>query len=86
MTDLQKSRQATHGDFGTTSHFVDIFTKAVTTNLPPSLRYAYTGIAIKMARILSGDSFYEDHWRDISGFAEEALKIVMDAKEGDSHE
>jgi len=77
MTNLQKSRLETHGDFPTTANFVATFIEA-SAGLPHMLRYSFVGIGIKMARILSGDPFYEDHWMDIAGYAEEAVKIIKD--------
>ena len=85
MTDLQKSRLETHGDFHTTSDIFARFEEGAE-SLPFRLRYAYIGIAIKMARILNGDPLYEDHWRDIAGYAEEAVKIINDAKGESSRE
>jgi hypothetical protein len=37
--------------------------------LPPPLSEALDHIAIKIARILSGDPMEPDHWRDIQGYA-----------------
>ena len=38
-------------------------------NLRPFQRHALTMIATKLSRIMEGNAFEPDHWRDISGYA-----------------
>lgn len=39
------------------------------TRMPPYMWEGLEMIAHKMARIVQGDPFYIDHWRDIQGYA-----------------
>jgi hypothetical protein len=38
-------------------------------DLPPDMREALDQIACKISRLLTGDPYYADNWRDISGYA-----------------
>lgn len=53
-------------------------------NLMPSfMRESLDMIANKMARILNGNYYYDDSWRDISGYATLA---VMEIEEMEKHD
>ena len=81
MTDpfaLIAARQATHGDFRSTAWVAqtlrDVFRHEMGwERLSIVKREAMDCIALKLARILSGDADCEDHWIDIIGYAELAL-------------
>ena len=60
-------RAVTHGDAETTSRLYD-------PNDP--LRYCRDMIRAKLSRAESGDTWFEDHFRDIRGYAEIALGIL----------
>ena len=84
---LIAARQATHGDFRSTAWVAqtlrDVFRHELgweKENMTPVKREAMDCIAMKQARILSGDADCEDHWLDIIGYAELAL-IEIRAKE-----
>jgi len=81
MTDpwsLIAARQQTHGDFRSTAWVAqtlrDVFRHEMGwERLSIVKREAMDCIALKLARILSGDADCEDHWIDIIGYAELAL-------------
>lgn len=66
-------RRATHGEFYKTAHAYEGIKSAIDRyiqkELPPQQRYALDMIAVKLARIVAGDNYHKDHWRDIAGYA-----------------
>jgi hypothetical protein len=56
--DLLVARESTHGDFVVTS----------------VQHEALDGIAVKLARILSGDPYHRDHWLDLAGYIDLLLR------------
>ncbi len=66
-------RRATHGEFYHAAAAYDGIKAAIDRHLkkelPPPQRYALDMIAVKLARIVAGDNYHEDHWRDITGYA-----------------
>ncbi len=82
---LIAARQQTHGDFKSTAWVAqtlrDVFRHELGwERLSIVKREVLDCIAIKLARILSGDASCEDHYLDIIGYAELAL-IEIRAKE-----
>lgn len=78
------SRQATHGDFRDVSRVAqstkDLW-RAQGVNwsrLPPYMREGLDMVAHKVARILSGDFTYLDHWDDLAGYA---ARVAADLRE-----
>lgn len=76
-------RQHTHGAFRSTawvsSLLKDVFRhEPGWENLTPVHREAMDCIALKLARILSGDANHPDHWVDIQGYAELALREIAE--------
>lgn len=66
-------RRSTHGEFYHTAHAYEGIKAAMDRHLkkelPAQQRYALDMIAVKLARIVAGDHYHEDHWRDIAGYA-----------------
>jgi hypothetical protein len=44
--------------------------------LPPYMRLALDWISDKIARLLCGDPFYDDNWRDIAGYSTIVLREI----------
>lgn len=74
MSDVINERQVTHGDWHNTSRISQGLKAVMDANgkddIRPEQREALDMIAVKIARILSGDPDAEDHWEDIKGYAE----------------
>lgn len=67
-------RARTHGDFAKTARVSQLIKRALAAGpsyatMPPESREALDCIATKLARIACGDADFEDHWRDIVGYA-----------------
>jgi len=77
--DLLEARQTTHGDFTDNAFHGQLLRKYFrsTTHweqMPDVHREALDQIAGKLSRILSGQSTFDDHWKDIAGYATLALQ------------
>lgn len=73
IDDVLEERGSYHGEFRHVSKAYDAMTEAFYDNAPLfDHRYsaAVDMIIMKLARIACGDPTYEDHWIDISGYAE----------------
>lgn len=70
---LLKERGSTHGDWKTQATFAQNIKTVLGLDTNPSLRpderEALEMISVKLSRILTGDAHFEDHWRDIAGYA-----------------
>ena len=82
MSELLNEREATHGDFRRTAHTAQAIKTALENgdawawpDMLPVMREALHMIASKMARIVEGNPNEADHWRDIAGYAELALRV-----------
>ena len=79
-TELLKERSATHGSFEDNAVIGQalraLFRRCpeVWAEMPPVQREALDMIACKLSRILSGQSTFDDHWKDIAGYAALAEK------------
>jgi len=72
MTDILSERQKTHGDFhdvADTSQILRSIIRGKAKKLYHWQIEALEMIALKMARILSGNPDEPDHWDDIIGYA-----------------
>jgi Domain of unknown function (DUF6378) len=75
---LLTGRDGTHGSFATTATMAQGL-KAVLHGgrnwpmLTATQREALEAIAVKIARILSGNPEHQDHWADIAGYAKLAV-------------
>ena len=77
MSDVRKmldERQRTHGQFSDVSSvsqgIKDVLRRPIGWDaMPDNAREALDMIASKMARIVSGNHQFKDHWSDISGYA-----------------
>lgn len=66
-------RGKTNGDYGLMSEISQNIKREMCGHrggtLPPYMQESIDMIAHKLSRIAAGDSFTEDHWRDIAGYA-----------------
>lgn len=74
MTDILDEREKTHGSYANTAATAqalkDVMKQGVNwRTLDDTQREALDLIATKIARILSGNPYEVDHWRDIGGYA-----------------
>jgi hypothetical protein len=82
---LIAARQQTHGDFRSTAWVAQTLRDAFRhelgwRDLSTVQREVLDAVAIKIARILSGDANHADHWTDIAGYAELALREIRETK------
>lgn len=73
-TALLNERGTTHGRFADNARYAQQLRAIWRTSMywgqmPLEHREALDHIAGKLSRILSGQSTFEDHWRDIAGYA-----------------
>jgi hypothetical protein len=78
-TALLSTRQTTHGDFSDNARNGQALREYFRSSkhwaqMPEVHREALDQIAGKLSRILSGQSTFDDHWKDISGYATLALQ------------
>ena len=79
---LLNERETTHGDFYDNAYYAQAIkllktqSKAIMTEVQHE---AFDFIASKLARILSGQASFADHWRDISGYA---MLVVRELENG----
>jgi hypothetical protein len=76
-------RQATHGDFRDVGKMSESLLEVCYRSknwgsLEPYKREGLKMILHKIARILSGNSDFEDHWIDVSGYAERVRIIIQE--------
>ena len=75
-----EQRRETHGDFGKVAAFTQQMKEHIRLNVPGwnrlnrVQREALDMIAVKIARIIHGATPCKDHWQDISGYAELAIR------------
>lgn len=81
LTDLMLSeREKSHGDPIITGQIYERLCEALTPVAVPRTAiqtYAIDMIAVKLARICAGDPSFEDHWKDIEGYARLALNELQ---------
>jgi hypothetical protein len=83
-----QQRQQTHGDYPTTADYYEQLCYAWRSrhDLPAPVRFALDNYAHKIARILSGDPMFEDHYHDIAGYSECVLRWIKKEKSDGSQE
>jgi hypothetical protein len=72
---MDTTKQKTHGNYRDTANISQNMKSVMSTGrnwsvLRDTQREALELIAMKIARILSGDHNFRDHWDDIEGYAE----------------
>jgi len=72
---MDTTKQKTHGDYKNTANISQSLKNVMSGGenwdaLKDTQREALELIAMKIARILSGDHNFRDHWDDIEGYAE----------------
>lgn len=86
--DILKDRETTYGQYSIVSQISQDIKKVMKESpnykvMPAFARESLDMIANKIARILNGNYYYDDSWRDISGYATLA---VMEIEELEKHE
>lgn len=82
MTDIDtllEQRHSTHGDFVHTSNTYSLLQASIqgfytNPDTNPMHKLAVDVILQKLARIVNGDPYFEDHWVDIIGYCTKALE------------
>jgi hypothetical protein len=74
IQDTLKQRQGSHGDFTdnsqVTEDIMDVIRRCPRYNVCPAyIKTATYMIVHKLARAFCGDPFFDDHWKDIQGYA-----------------
>ncbi|TXG96278.1 MAG: hypothetical protein E6R08_09850 [Nevskiaceae bacterium] len=73
MAPLLKTRGSSHGNWkdqaALSQNIKTVLGIDTNPNLRPDERESLEMIAVKLSRILTGDPHFEDHWRDIAGYA-----------------
>lgn len=77
---LLDTRGTTHGSFHSNAHYGQALRALWRTSpawdlMPAEHREALDHIAGKLSRILSGQSMHKDHFADIAGYSELAMKV-----------
>jgi hypothetical protein len=86
VSSILDEREGTHGDFRDVARTAQGL-KAIMErgpnweNLPETQRETLEMIASKVGRILSGQSGFTDHWKDIAGYA----MLIVREMEGRPH-
>jgi Domain of unknown function (DUF6378) len=79
---LLTEREKTHGKFERTARismdFKELMFEHGAADLCPVQREAMMMIAVKIARILSGNALHREHWLDISGYSFLAMEACPD--------
>jgi hypothetical protein len=79
-TTLLQERGQTHGHFADNARYAQMLralwrSSPAWHTMPDEHREALDHMAGKFSRILSGQSRYGDHWKDVAGYATLALKV-----------
>ena len=75
IKDILEERQKTHGDFALNAIISQELKTTIRTYSADTLGFtdqmkeALDVICGKIARIIAGDPYHSDHWRDIAGYA-----------------
>ena len=88
VRDLLEIRGGTYGQYKTVSKISQDIKRIMRESpnykiMPDFARESLDMIASKIARILNGNYYYDDSWRDISGYA---ILAVMEIEELEKHE
>ena len=79
--EIIKERTATHGSFEENSKISEGLSSYITKDMPIIPSAALRAVFIKASRVIAGDPWFEDHWKDIKGYAELVLLEILEAKE-----
>lgn len=77
MEEILEERKKTHGEFKLNSMIFSELLLAVQVGvekLPPPKQIAVIFMLGKISRIVAGDPYHEDHWKDIMGYAQLGLE------------
>jgi len=81
MSEVTDRRESTHGSYRRTASISQQLKNVLQSNahekwveLTNRQRESLEMICVKIARIMSGDHYEKDHWLDIAGYAELAVK------------
>lgn len=81
ISNVLSERKNTHGDFKKGAEIEqqlkDIFRKSTNWDkIEPYKKITLDLIALKISRILEGDSDFKDHWDDINGYVIRTLEVI----------
>jgi|DEB0MinimDraft_3_1074331.scaffolds.fasta_scaffold00765_13 hypothetical protein len=81
VRELLDVREDMYGQYSVVSHISQELKRVMKDSpnykiMPPFARESLDMIANKIARILNGNYYYDDSWRDISGYATLALMEI----------
>lgn len=89
ITDILKERNKTHGDFVLNAIISQELKTIIKTHsiytlgFTDQMKEALDVICGKIARIISGDPTFIDHWRDIAGYATLVQNILEEKEKED---
>lgn len=74
VVSLLQERNKTHGSFELNAHYSQMFKQIMHgadcwPGMPNAQKEALDLIALKLSRILSGQTKFNDHWDDLAGYA-----------------
>lgn len=79
-SELIRERTSSHGSFEENSEISEGLSSYLGNHVPVQFRKSLRMIFEKASRIIAGDPWFKDHWVDIVGYSELAIKII-DKKE-----
>ena len=79
-SELIRERTSSHGSFEENSEISEGLSSYLGNHIPVQFRKSLRMIFEKASRIIAGDPWFKDHWVDIVGYSELAIKII-DKKE-----
>ena len=88
IKDILEERNNTHGSFTVNAIISQELKRVIkvyivyNSHLTPQMQEALDVICGKIARIIAGDPFHVDHWRDIAGYAT-LIQNMLKEKEND---
>jgi hypothetical protein len=73
MKEILEQRKSSHGpwqeQFALARNLKDTLFPHGESRVPSEMREALEHITIKISRVITGNPFHTDHWRDIAGYA-----------------
>lgn len=86
IKEILEEREKTHGNFKDVAHVSQDIKYSMENNdgwaeLSAAHQEALQMIASKIARIISGDAKFKDHWLDISGYAQLIVDLIDEDEE-----
>ncbi len=84
LHEILEARASKHGDFVKMSEAIEAIENQMKAwgldELPAYQRHALQLISVKIGRILVGNNNFDDHWRDIAGYATKVIENLPDSE------